>query len=369
MSEMTSAERLAAALEGKPTDHIPFSPNLAYVWETTFPQEVQWRGQLDFLQDIGADPLWRGAPCPVQPVMPDEVEIRTFRSNKRMRKEVETPVGTIVSEHVASSAGNTFFLTGHPLKTEDDFKTQLWLEEHTRYEYNPTAVYTHLQGAGRFGLSIGMLIPETMKSAFQGLIEHYAGTEETIYALVDYPETVEALLYQQMENHYKIAEMAVQAPYDYFLTWEDSGTQNYSPKMYRQYIAPEITRWNEILEASGKHYIQHACGHVKELVAIMREQGNWGIESVAPPPTGNISIAEVREIGGPEFTIIGGMEPVILLQRPIEELAAYTKQVIEEGRGGPFILGNSDSCPPGVTMAKFRLAAEIARNSPGLKGR
>ena len=93
MSEMTSAERLAAALQGKATDHIPFSPNLAYVWETTFPKEVQWRGQLAFLQDIGADPLWRGAPCPAEPVLPDQVELRTFRSNKRMRKEVETPVG------------------------------------------------------------------------------------------------------------------------------------------------------------------------------------------------------------------------------------------------------------------------------------
>ncbi len=42
-----------------------------------------------------------------------------------------------------------------------------------------------------------------------------------------------------------------------------------------------------------------------------------------------------------------------------------TKQVIADGRGGPFVLANSDSCPPGVTVEKFRLVADIARNCTG----
>jgi hypothetical protein len=365
MSEMTSLERLEAALEGLPTDHIPFSPNLAYVWETSFPREVQWRGLLAFMTEIGADPLWRGAPCPVKTVLPDNVEVRTFQTTKEIRQEVETPVGTICTTRIVSPAGNTHFLTGHPLKTEADFQTQLWLEEHARYELDLGPVYAHLQGAGRVGLSIGMLIPDTMKSAYQGLIEHYAGTEEMVYAMADYPDTVQALWHQMVENHCTVAQMAVEAPYQYFITWEDSGTQNYSPRLYRDYIAPEITRWVEILKAGGKQYIQHACGHLRALLPMMQAQGEWGVESISPPPTGNISIAETRAMVGDRYGIIGGIEPVAFLDLSLKELGPYVEQVISEGRGGPFVLANSDSCPPGVTMDKFRLAAQVAHNTPG----
>ena len=49
----------------------------------------------------------------------------------------------------------------------------------------------------------------------------------------------------------------------------------------------------------------------------------------------------------------------------LEELAPYVEQVIADGQGGPFILANSDSCPPGVTVEKFRLVADIAKNTRG----
>ncbi|MBF0245936.1 MAG: hypothetical protein HQL31_11815, partial [Planctomycetes bacterium] len=45
------------------------------------------------------------------------------------------------------------------------------------------------------------------------------------------------------------------------------------------------------------------------------------------------------------------------------ELAPYVEGVIAAASGGPFILANSDSCPPGVSIEKFRLVAEIARSA------
>ncbi|MGC9521956.1 MAG: hypothetical protein ACP5HG_08765 [Anaerolineae bacterium] len=67
LSSLTARECLVAALTGQPVDHLPFSPFLAYVWETV-PQAVRDAGQLAFHQRIGATPLWRGAPCPVRGV-------------------------------------------------------------------------------------------------------------------------------------------------------------------------------------------------------------------------------------------------------------------------------------------------------------
>ena len=356
---MTSKERLHAALNGQVVDHLPFAPFLAYVWEH-FPKELQDQGQLAFHHQIGADPLWRGAPCPVRTVAPEGIQNRSFEENGRGIAEIQTPVGSIRSSAMRSETGNTWFLVEHPLKTEADFKVQLWIEEHTRIVPNDEAVKEHFAGSGREGLSLGMLIPRG-KTAFQSLIEHHVGTEELNYALADFPDTVEALLHQMVQNDLTAARMAVESAYDYFITWEDSSTQNYSPAQYDKYIGPQIKQWCELLAQQEKRYVQHACGHVGELLGRMQACGVHAVESLSPRPTGNVTLSQARRILGKETGIIGGIEPTDFLNLTEKALAPYVEQVIADAAGGPFILANSDSCPPGVTVDKFKLVAQIAR--------
>jgi hypothetical protein len=364
MTQMTARERLIAALNGEPVDYLPFSPFLAYVWES-FPKAIRDEGPLAFHHHIVATPLWRGAPCPVRAILP-QVETRTAEDGPRTLTEVHTPVGTLRSVYLRSDVGNTNFLIEHPLKTEDDFKTQLWIEEHTRFDVDLTPVQDHFSGNGREGLSIGMLLPRS-KSAFQSLIEHNVGTEELIYALADYPDTVETLWQTMVDNDLKTAKMAAATGmYAYYLTWEDSGTQNYSPRMYSHYIASEIAQWCELLETNGMRYIQHACGHLKHLLEPMKTSGVFAVESISPPPTGNITLRDARALAGDGFGIIGGIEPTLFLNLSLAELVPYVEGVIADGKGGEgqrahFVLANSDSCPPGVTVEKFKLVAEIAR--------
>jgi uroporphyrinogen-III decarboxylase len=359
--KMNSKERLVAALHGNPVDRVPFSTFLAYVWGT-FPREVQAAGQLAFQQTIGADPLWRGAPCPVREIPPPEVETTSTNGKDRRIVVTRTPVGTLRSAYAVSEAGGTSFLVEHPLKTEEDFKIQQWIEERTRFEPAPEAVSAHLCGDGREGLSLGMLIPRG-KSAFQNMVEHQVGTEELIYALMDFPDTVRSLWQTTVERNREAVAIAAESDYDYFITWEDSSTQNYSPTQYDEFIGSEIGEWCRTLAAGGKRYIQHACGHVAALAGRMRDHGVFAIESISPPPTGNLTIRDARAMVGGGMGIIGGIEPTQFLNLPEAALGPYVESVIEAGSGGPFVLANSDSCPPGVTIEKFKLVADIARRS------
>jgi hypothetical protein len=287
MERMTCKERIVAALEGKPTDRVPWSPFLAYVWEH-FPSEIQSLGQPEFLRRVGADPLWRGAVCPVQGAGPDNIKYHSFEENGVSVCVMETPVGSIRSGSRLSPQGNTHFLVEHPLKTEEDFKVWLWVEERQKYTYHAEYVKDHLAGAGTEGLTLGMLIPRG-KSAYQSMVEHLVGTEELIYANEDYPETVRALWAQMVANDLEAVRLACQCEeLTYFITWEDSGTQNYSPAQYDQFIGSEIGQWCAMLGASGKKYIQHACGNVKALVGRMAAHGAFAIESISPPPTGDV---------------------------------------------------------------------------------
>lgn len=358
-ANITSRERIVAALEGRPIDYVPFSPFLAYVWEH-FPPEVRAGGQLEFHRRIGADPLWRGAPCPVA-LMGPPVESQVFTEDDRHVMVTETPVGTIRHAQARSDIGNTLFLVEHPVKTEEDCKTWLWIEEHTSFAPSLANVHEHFNGTGREGLSIGSLVPRG-KTAFQWMVEHLIGTEGLIYALADYRDTVETLWRTMVAKNLEAARIAAEVDcYDYYLSWEDSSTQNYSPTLYKTFIAPEIAEWCRLLAANGKRYVQHACGHVRTLLPQMRESGVFAVESLSPPPTGNVALNEARDMLGPDVGIIGGIEPTRFLDLSNDELGPYVEQVLADG-AGRFLLANSDSCPPGVTLEKFKIVADVTRS-------
>ncbi|MDP6631004.1 MAG: uroporphyrinogen decarboxylase family protein [Kiritimatiellia bacterium] len=356
---MNSKERIIAALHNKPVDHLPFSPFLAYVWEY-FPKEVQEAGQLEFHHAIGADPLWRGGICAAKAILPEGIERRTEQEGGREVTHVTTPVGSYRFAYARSGDGNTSFVIEHPLKTEADYKVRMWIEENTRYEPNPEAVAEHLAGKGSEGLTLAHLVPRC-KSAYQDLVEFLVGTEELVYAQMDFPDTVRSLWEVMVENDLKAARISVESEFDYFFSFEDSSTQNYSPSQYDEFIGSEIGQWCKLLKGAGKHYVQHACGHVAALTERMRDHGVFAIESISPPPTGDLTIKNARAIVGDTMGIIGGIEPTQFLNLSEAELGPYVESVIDEGQGGPFLLANSDSCPPGVTVEKFRIAAEVAR--------
>ena len=56
---MKSRQRLLGALRGEKIDRTPWSPFLAYYFEN-LPEEIRKKGQFDYFQKMGADPLLRG---------------------------------------------------------------------------------------------------------------------------------------------------------------------------------------------------------------------------------------------------------------------------------------------------------------------
>jgi hypothetical protein len=355
---MNSKERIIAALNNEPIDRVPWSPFLAYIWEH-FPIEIRDAGEAKFYQSVGSDPLWRGAACPVKMHTPGIETISVQEGDVIINTSI-TPVGQLQTKAHYSPDGNTTFLVEHPIKTPQDMKVQIWIEQNAEVWFDDTDAKKHFNYTDNNGLSVGMLIPRG-KTAYQQMIEHHIGTEEMAYAHADYPELIDELWHAMVENDLKAARLAADSDYEYFLTWEDSSTQNYSPNGYRKYIASEITAWNEILAAKNKKYIQHACGHIRDLLPIMVEQGNFGVESISPQPTGNVSIAEARQLIGNDLAIIGGIEPVNFLNLNIDDLKIYVQDLLNSERGRPFLLANSDSCPPGVAVEKFEMIGDLIR--------
>lgn len=358
MPEITSRQRLLAAMRGDTVDRLPWSPFLAYWWEHQ-PPERQARGQLAFVREIGGDFLARGFASPFRQVVSHDCEVTVEQKGDLTRTCHITPVGTLTTVQRYSPQGNTHFVVEHPLKTIEDFKILSYFCQGLRFEPGFEPIQQAVTEIGEEGLYVP-LIAAFGKSPFQALLEHYAGTEALNYFLADCPDEVEALLAVMSERSLEAVKIAVECPAQAFITWEDSSTTNVSPRQFERYIASEMNRWGQVVHGAGKYLLHHACGHLRALLPLMAREEIDMVESLPPPPTGDVEIWQAQAVLG-KVGVIGGIEPVRFLQLNLPEFSDYVEELLARVSPRRYILANSDSCPPGVSIEKFKRVTEIVR--------
>lgn len=358
-TEFTPKQRLISAITGKETDRMPWSPFLAYYWEH-LPQSVQEQGQLAYLTELGADPLLRGFYSLSESVYHNCTVTPSKRGN-RMFTTYETPVGTLQEGYTYSESAQSWFLTDHPVQTEEDFKTLQYIFEHMELKENFEPFQTAWKETGESGLILPV-IGASDKTPFQKLVEHWCGTVDLTYALYDFPEVVEECLSAMETKSVQSAEIAVKTDAEGFIFWEDSSTTNISPDFFRKYTAPSITRWGEILHQNNKFLIHHACGHIRDLLPLMNQTPVDMIESISPPPTGNIDMDAAFALLDSDKGLIGGIEPTFFENCTIRELEERVDFLCRTAAGRRFILANSDSCPPGVSYEKFAAVSRMIKH-------
>ena len=283
MTELTPRQRILRAIKGEAVDRVPFCPFLAYYFEALDPK-IQERGQLAYLEDMGADPLIRGAGFAWKKKSTRCEQKIEVKGNKRYTT-LSTPYGELKTEHTYVEKGNTWFQSSYPVKTLEDMKAlQAYFEdliiEPAIDEWNQNE-----QAVGERALLLP-LVGVDMKSSLQTLVENWMGTEQAAYMLFDYPDEMEELLAVMRQKSMRTVEYTVQSGAAAALFWEDSSTTNVSPALYEQYVEPEITAWAKVLQQSGKLLLHHACGLIHDLLPLMGRQGIAAVESLTPPPHG-----------------------------------------------------------------------------------
>lgn len=354
---MTSKARILAALQGHPVDRMPWSPFLAYWWEA---QSAQLRemGQLRFMESVGADPMLRGFGAAWQ-VKFNGLERSVCERDGMCREILSTPVGRLELGYRYSATGDTWFLVDHPVRELEDLKTLQWIYEHACVTASgeADAIWSD---TGERGLVLPIIGVEC-KTCFQSLVEKWVGTENLAYFVADAPENVEECLLTMRRASKRTAELSAASAAEGFIFWEDSSTTNISPSMFTRFAAPEIAEWGNVLHGAGKLLVHHACGHLAALLERMGALPIDAIESISPPPTGNIDIDGAFELLPEHVALVGGIEPVFFQNCTESELDERVNELLAMARGRRYVLANSDSCPPGVSERKFRLVSDAVR--------
>lgn len=358
---LTPKQRILSALRGQPVDRIPYCPFLAYWWE--FHQaELPMDSQLDFMEFIGADPLLRGMATLFSCKHNKARHLVLEESAAVRRYQYQTPLGDLTYSYRYARSSQTWFLTEHPVKELRDLEALQYLFDDLTVVPDSDSFETWAEKIGPRGLLVPVVGAIQPKSSFQSLVEFWIGTQELCYMLADDPQAVEDTLAYLRERNREGIRIACQTSAEAVISWEDTSTTNITPGMFRDYILPEIREWSGLLHQAGKLFLHHACGHIHDLLPLMAGSDIDALESIASPPTGNTTLPDARRALPSSIALVGGIEATELERLSAEQLEKVIQERLRALPETGFVLANSDSCPPGVSLDNLKLPAQIVRH-------
>ena len=135
-----------------------------------------------------------------------------------------------------------------------------------------------------------------------------------------------------------------------------------SGKMYREFVAPYERRVTEAVKAAGAPVYTHTCGKLGDRLELLAETGTQGVDTLDPPPLGNVELADAKRRIGSRLFIKGNMNSVELLAcQSKAAVVAHAAERIRTGKpGGGYILSTACSVSPRVEPWKLELLTPLA---------
>jgi hypothetical protein len=137
-----------------------------------------------------------------------------------------------------------------------------------------------------------------------------------------------------------------------------------SRKMYAQFVLPFERMVVEAVKEAGGVVYTHTCGQIGDRLDLMEETGTMGIDTLDPPPLGNVDLAKAKEQLDQKLFIKGNMNSVELLKyKTQEEVLEHASGRINDGKpGGGYILSTACSVAPRVEPWKLELLVPLAED-------
>jgi len=123
-----------------------------------------------------------------------------------------------------------------------------------------------------------------------------------------------------------------------------------SPRDYRRFVLPaERSVIGAFREAHpGVPVYTHTCGLLGDRLELLEETGTGGIDTLDPPPLGDIDLADAKRRVGRRLFLKGNIDPVntVLRGTPAACAAAARRCLESAAEGGGYILSTACSVPP-----------------------
>lgn len=366
---MTSKERVAAVLEGRIPDKVPYGEfavdfdtvekilgHKTYLRAKAKSQIAFWEGRHDEVLDSWAEDhieLHRRLPLDIVTFPMATWEIPPDGG--------EPPPRRIDATTWEDRRGRVFKLSAitHDITCVHDPEIEHRIFTAAEFETDPAAPQPDPRSkrvldaviaalgkdkhiCGPSGGSIGLVLLGNFERGLRELIEN--------------PAAVRAATAQRLRMQNLADEHCIHPDSDSVLWADDFGYKTgpfISPAMFRDFfLEPSKERARRIHETFGKKILKHCCGNVNSYLDFFLEIGCDAYQSIQP--TAGMDLARLKAVTGDRLALWGGVAVENLAGGTPDDVRADVRRAMAAGKpGGRFILGASHSIAVGTKYNNY----------------
>ena len=277
---MTMRERILAVVHGRPLDRVPF-----VIYDEMLPMRDVWDA-------IGRDNIglmrWSQVHRIEHPHCRIVSEDYWVGDAKWQRNTLHTPKGSIYEERAFEPVYNSSSIRKHYIQTPEDYDV-FWayledcviLDDFDRFHRDQA-------GLGDDGTPLVAI----ERTPYQHLWILWVGLDHLSNHFADYPDRVERTIELLCERERKLMDLAARSPAT-FIDFPDNITAPaIGPKRFREYCVPFYNDLADRLAERDAVVFVHMDGDLKPLWNLVAESKVGGIDSLAPTPDNDTSVAD-----------------------------------------------------------------------------
>jgi uroporphyrinogen decarboxylase len=131
-----------------------------------------------------------------------------------------------------------------------------------------------------------------------------------------------------------------------------------SPKMFREFVTPYLTRQVAGLKELGYYTVKHTDGNIMPILDQLVESGSHALHSI--DPQAKVDLKEVKRLVGNEIALCGNVRCDLLQMGTIEETITDSERSLHDGMpGGGFFFCTSNTPFIGMPLENYLAMLDV----------
>ena len=333
---MTSAQRLMATLRHEPVDRVPISAHELVGWNPDL-----WENQLPSYHRL-MDVIRARTDClylfgiPMRNTL-ESVSRETWEENQSRwtRTTVHTPRGNLRMVHRRDVDVNTTWRVERLLKTDDDIQRYLSIP----FEMAPPDMGPFFRAQEHLGERGIMLV--SIADPICIVAELFRFQDFMMRAFYQ-PDQIVEMLNVIAPRVYDFLDAILEGgagPLIRIVGPEYVTAPYLPPELFRRFVVEYNRPMIERIHNYGRFARIHCHGRIRDVLDMIVEMGADALDPVEAPPSGDISLAEVKALYGDQLCLMGNLQVRDLELATPEQMERIVRETMEEGKPeGGFVI-------------------------------
>lgn len=160
-----------------------------------------------------------------------------------------------------------------------------------------------------------------------------AGASDSVFLLEDHPERCAEWMAEHEAAQLDLLRQILDAGAEAVMSMDNLDAAFHPPAYVERYSASFYEKASRMCHGQGAVFLIHACGRQRALLPLIASLGVDGLEGVAYPPLGDVSLDEAMRLSGDRLIITGGISAAETESfRSFDQVRAYLSRLLESLR-------------------------------------